>query len=148
RGVKSGTLANALSGLWNKPGAPPIRPVFVHRLDKGTSGLLAVAKTREAGAGLARSFAAGRVEKRYRAWLTGVLDEDERAIDEPIARVSDEPPQWRASPDGKPARTLLRVLRRTPDRTLADLAPLTGRTNQLRIHCAAIGHPIVGDIPY
>ena len=123
RGVKSGTLANALSGLWNGPGRPPIRPVFVHRLDKETSGLMAVAKTRAAGARLAKNFTAGQAEKRYLAWLDGVLAEDERTIDAPIARVSEDPPQWRVDPDGKLARTELAVGRRTAGRTLVRLSP-------------------------
>jgi 23S rRNA pseudouridine1911/1915/1917 synthase len=148
RGVKTGTLANALSGLWNRPGAAPVRPVFVHRLDKPTSGLIAVAKTRQAGAALAKSFASGRVEKRYLAWLDGVAAEDERPIDAPIARVSEQRPHWRAHPAGKPARTRLTVLRWTACQTLAELSPVTGRTNQLRIHCALIGHPIAGDDVY
>lgn len=147
-GVKTGTLANALSGLWNRTGRPPLRPVFVHRLDKETSGLLAVTKTREAGANLAKSFAAGQVEKRYLAWLDGVVREDERTIDAPTARVCEEKPQWRVNPSGKPARTELAVLRRTGCQTLVRLTPVTGRTNQLRIHTASIGHPIAGDIVY
>jgi 23S rRNA pseudouridine1911/1915/1917 synthase len=144
RGVKRGTLANALSGAWEGR----VRPVLVHRLDKETSGLMVVAKSREAGAALARAFASGAVEKRYSALLDGVLREDEHVIEAPIARVSDEKPQWRVGMDGKPARTLLRVIERGPEGTLVELTPVTGRTNQLRIHCAAIGHPITGDQAY
>lgn len=148
RGVKTGTLANALSGLWNRAGRAAVRPVFVHRLDKQTSGLMAVAKTRQSGANLAKSFATGRVEKRYFACLDGVLADDQRRIDAPIGRASEERPQWRVDPSGQPARTALRVLQRTGSRTLVQLTPLTGRTNQLRIHCALIGHPVTGDIVY
>ena len=148
RGVKSGTLANALSGLWNQRSAPFVRPVFVHRLDKETSGLMAVAKSREAGAKLARAFAGGQVEKRYRAVLQGVPRERERMIEAPIGRVSEDKPQWRVARDGKQARTRLRVVETEGERSLVELEPLTGRTNQLRIHCASIGHPIVGDQAY
>jgi 23S rRNA pseudouridine1911/1915/1917 synthase len=148
RGVKGGTLANALSGRWNTAASPPIRPVFVHRLDKGTSGLMVVAKTREAGAQLSLSFASGSVSKRYYAWLDGVIAEDERMIDAPIARSSEQRPQWRVSAEGKPSLTRLRTLRREPQRTLVELLPITGRTNQLRIHCASIGHPVTGDGAY
>ena len=148
RGVKTGTLANALSGRWNREGGPAVRPVFVHRLDKQTSGLMAVAKTRQAGARLAKSFAAGQVEKRYLAWLDGLVAGEERSMDAPIARVCEQKPQWRVDPAGKPARSELSVVRRAGDRTLVRLTPVTGRTNQLRIHCASIGHPIAGDTVY
>ena len=148
RGVKSGTLANALSGRWNRPGERVVRPVFVHRLDKLTSGLMAVAKSREAGAKLSRAFATGQVEKRYSALLRGVPAHDELVIDAPIARVSEESPQWRTAADGKPARTRLHVVEASGGVSLVELSPLTGRTNQLRIHCASIGHPILGDEAY
>ena len=148
RAVKSGTLANALAGRWNAGAEGPIRPILVHRLDKQTSGLMAVAKTRQAAATLCRAFAQGTVSKHYLAWIDGVLAKDRRMIDVPIARVSEDKPQWRAEPTGKPARTQLTVLRRATHRALVRLTPLTGRTNQLRIHCAFIGHPIAGDVLY
>ncbi|MEZ5392690.1 MAG: RluA family pseudouridine synthase [Bryobacterales bacterium] len=148
RGVKSGTLANALSGQWNQGAGPLVRPVFVHRLDKQTSGLMVVAKQRAAAARLSRAFASGQVKKRYLAWLEGDLDEDARTIEAPIARLGDQRPQWGVSPEGKPATTRLRPLERSGGRTLVELEPVTGRTNQLRIHCAWIGRPIAGDEAY
>ncbi|MCB9384172.1 MAG: RluA family pseudouridine synthase [Bryobacterales bacterium] len=148
RGVKSGTLANALSGLWNQGEGPAVRPIFVHRLDKQTSGLMLVAKQRAAAARLSRAFASGQVKKRYLAWLEGELDEDTRTIEAPVARLGEQRPQWGVSADGKPGLTRLHVRERRAGRTLVELEPVTGRTNQLRIHCAWIGRPIVGDEAY
>jgi 23S rRNA pseudouridine1911/1915/1917 synthase len=162
RGVKRGTLANALAYHLNRglldesravenripSGAPFIRPGLVHRLDRDTSGLLVVSKTQSALSRLTQHFQRRLVEKRYVAVLGGLLQDDEIKIDAPIGRDEEARPRWRILESGKPAETRLRVAERGARRTLVELEPLTGRTNQLRIHCAHLGHPIVGDVLY
>jgi 23S rRNA pseudouridine1911/1915/1917 synthase len=164
-GVKRGTLANALAyhlnrGLieesaaaFNRPAAsevarPFVRPGLVHRLDRDTSGLLAVTKTQSALSRLSQHFQQRLVEKRYVAVVAGVVKEDRLTIDAPVGRVDGAGPPWGVVPEGKPAETRLRVLERRARRTLVELEPVTGRTNQLRIHCAHAGHGVVGDRLY
>jgi 23S rRNA pseudouridine1911/1915/1917 synthase len=125
-----------------------VRPGLVHRLDRDTSGLLVVAKTQAALSRLSQHFHRRLVEKRYLAVVAGRVEADERTINAPIGRDEDARPAWRIAEDGKSAETRLRVLERGARRTLVELEPLTGRTNQLRIHCAYAGHPIVGDRLY
>lgn len=121
-----------------------IRPGLVHRLDKQTSGLLLVAKTRKALKILNGQFKRKTVEKKYLAMLEGAVSEDSGRIEAPIGRY-DELRHWNVKLDGKASETYYRVLERYSDKTLVELEPITGRTNQLRIHCAYIGHPILGD---
>jgi 23S rRNA pseudouridine1911/1915/1917 synthase len=161
-GVKRGTLANALAYHLNRRlldegravenqipfGAAFIRPGLVHRLDRDTSGLLVVSKTQSALSRLTQHFQRRLVEKRYVAVVGGLLKDDEINIDAPIGRDEEARPRWRILESGKPAETRLRVAERGARRTLVELEPLTGRTNQLRIHCAHLGHPIVGDVLY
>lgn len=144
--VKSGTLLNGLIHYLNRNHAAPfIRPGLAHRLDRETSGLLIVAKTQRALKILTQHFQNRRVEKLYLALLHGLVQEDELLIDAPIGRDESMRPFWRVSDTGRPAQTRLRVLERKDGYTFAELAPITGRTNQLRIHAAHIGHPIAGD---
>ena len=161
-GVKRGTLANALAYHLNRAlieeGAGGgssisaagafIRPGIVHRLDRDTSGLLAVAKTQAALSRLTQHFQRRLVEKRYVAIVGGLLQADELAVDAPIGRAEGARPPWGVTEAGKPAETRLRVAERGARRTLVELEPVTGRTNQLRIHCAHAGHAIVGDTLY
>jgi 23S rRNA-/tRNA-specific pseudouridylate synthase len=93
---------------------------------------------------LAIDFMKKRVEKRYLALVDGLVESDEGTITVPIGRFA-EKKHWDVKTDGKFSETRFRVLRRDHDSTLLELEPVTGRTNQLRIHCAHIGHPIVGD---
>jgi 23S rRNA pseudouridine1911/1915/1917 synthase len=125
-----------------------IRPGLVHRLDRDTSGLLVVAKTQAALSRLSQHFQRRLVLKRYAAVVAGRVEHDELIIDAPIGRDEDARPPWRVAESGKHAETRLRVLERSARRTLVELEPVTGRTNQLRIHCAHAGHAIVGDTPY
>lgn len=182
RGVKLGTLANALayhlnrfrldgSGLTEAEGTSSedesqafshpssnrqaasgnsqlIRPGLVHRLDRDTSGLLVVAKTQAALSRLAQHFQRRLVSKRYAAVVAGRVEREELTIDAPIGRDEEARPRWRVMESGKQAETRLRVVERGARRTLVELEPVTGRTNQLRIHCAHAGHAIVGDILY
>ena len=161
-GVKRGTLANALSYHLNRElidqsradgdqipfGAAFIRPGIIHRLDRDTSGLMVVAKTQGALSRLTQHFQRRLVEKRYVAVVGGLLEEEELTIDAPVGREEGARPPWRVQESGKPAETRLRVVERGSRRTLVGLEPLTGRTNQLRIHCAHVGHAIVGDVLY
>jgi 23S rRNA pseudouridine1911/1915/1917 synthase len=161
-GVKRGTLANALAFHLNRElldesravenpvpvSATFIRPGIVHRLDRDTSGLLVVAKTRGALSRLTQHFQRRLVEKRYVAVVGGLLKGDELTVEAPVGRVEGARPPWRVLESGKQAETRLRVAGRGERRTLVELEPLTGRTNQLRIHCAHLGHPIVGDVLY
>lgn len=159
---KNGTLLNALSYYLNSEseirGAESseekpkiqnrkfkiIRPGLVHRLDKKTSGLMLIAKTLRSHQILSRHFQRKLVEKKYLALVEGVAAKDSGAIIAPIGRFA-ELKHWSVKSDGKYAETRFRVLERRKNDTLLELEPVTGRTNQLRIHCAYVGHPIVGD---
>jgi 23S rRNA pseudouridine1911/1915/1917 synthase len=163
-GVKLGTLANGLVYHLNRDlySRIPvvtngdnrdaavylryvIRPGIVHRLDKATSGLMVIAKTPHALSVLSKHFRRKLVKKRYLALLHGRIGEASRVISAPIGRDPDRRPHWGVLEGGKESETRLQVLDRREDTTLVELEPVTGRTNQLRIHCAFIGHPIVGD---
>jgi 23S rRNA pseudouridine1911/1915/1917 synthase len=171
--VKTGTLANALAyhlnksrieeGRWRmedlalrspKSFDPRssilnpqivIRPGMVHRLDRATSGLIVIAKSPRALTVLSRHFRKRLVEKRYLALVRGNVEEEAGSINAPIGRDADQRPRWRVMESGKSAETRFKVLERMGRVTLLELEPVTGRTNQLRIHCAHIGHPIIGD---
>ena len=142
---KTGTVLNALTHHLNRNnGSRHIRPGLIHRLDQDTSGLLLAAKNTRAHAMVGMQFEKKRVEKRYLALVDGNVAEDCGAITSPIGRYADEK-LWSVKPDGKRAETRFRVRERFPDAALLELEAVTGRTNQLRIHCADIGHPIIGD---
>lgn len=145
---KSGTLLNALSYHFNKRSGldnrDVIRPGLVHRLDKGTSGVMVIAKTARAHRSLSAQFQKKYVQKRYLALVAGIVREDVGEVDDPIGRFAEEK-RWNVMHGGKPALTKYRVRERFARTTLLELEPITGRTNQLRIHSAHIGHPIVGD---
>ncbi len=151
---KSGTLLNALAYHLNRSriegfedavvSTAFIRAGLIHRLDKQTSGLMVVAKTARAHRILAEHFKRKLVEKRYLALVDGVIGDDDGTIVQPIGRFAEQK-LWGVKADGKHAETRFWVRQRFADKTLVELEPVTGRTNQLRIHLAAIGHPIVGD---
>ena len=147
---KNGTLLNALSYYLN-PGfkiqdskSKIIRAGLIHRLDKQTSGLIVISKNVRTHQILATRFEKRLVEKKYLALVEGVLKEDSGEISAPIGRFA-ELKHWSVKTDGRTAQTRFRVIKRFADSTLLELEPVTGRTNQLRIHCEFIGHPIVGD---
>jgi 23S rRNA pseudouridine1911/1915/1917 synthase len=164
-GVKRGTLANALAYHLNRERVaereaavdeshavinlqPLVRPGIVHRLDRDTSGLLVVAKTRAALSRLSQHFHRRLVSKRYVAVVGGLVEVNSLTVEAPIGRDESARPAWRVMEEGKSALTRLRVLERRARRTLVELEPVTGRTNQLRIHCAHVGHAVVGDRLY
>lgn len=126
----------------------PDRPGIVHRLDKGTSGLLAVARTAEAYRQLVAQLAERTMERRYQALVMGVVVAHQGEVDAPIGRSARTPTKMAVSVSGKPARTAYTVVRRWDDRTLLELSLHSGRTHQIRVHMAAIGHPVVGDARY
>lgn len=144
---RNGTVLNAMTHYLNygrTDGEEFIRPHLIHRLDKDTSGVLVAAKDQRSSRILCSHFKRGHIEKRYVALVGGLLNADKGQIDLPIDRNA-ELKRWEVAQGGKKSITRFAVLERRQDATLVELEPVTGRTNQLRIHCAAIGHPIVGD---
>ncbi len=126
-------------------GSAYVRPGLVHRLDKETSGLLVVTKNTPAHRILASQFRKKTVEKKYIALVEGVVEAEKGTVETPIGRFA-EKKRWDVKADGKLSITRFWVRERFIDTTLLELEPVTGRTNQLRIHCEEIGHPIVGDV--
>jgi tRNA pseudouridine32 synthase / 23S rRNA pseudouridine746 synthase len=127
----------------------PRAPALAHRLDRDTSGCLVLGRHRKALAELGRLFKAGRVGKTYWALVDGGPSEDHGRIDLPLGRKDVTRGWWmQHDPQGQPATTTWKVLGRTEHFTWLALEPLTGRTHQLRVHCAATGWPIVGDSIY
>ncbi|MGE0213420.1 MAG: RluA family pseudouridine synthase [Parvibaculaceae bacterium] len=159
-GNQTGTLVNALiahcgeslSGIGGVK-----RPGIVHRLDKDTSGVLVVAKTDLAHKGLSRQFAAhgrdGRLERAYTALAWGALPARSGAIDAPLGRSSANRTKIAVRPDGRPAVTRYEVRETFPAGGAPKVSLLacvleTGRTHQIRVHLAHIGHPLLGDATY
>lgn len=147
--VRNGTLLNALAFYLNSKNGEKdfLRAGLVHRLDKQTSGLMVIAKNARSHRILSSHFKRKLVEKKYFALVENIVEKDEDAINAPIGRFEEER-IWNIKPDGKPAESRFWVKERFADSTLLELEPVTGRTNQLRIHLAHIGHPIFGDVKY
>lgn len=130
------------------PNAKLLRPFLLHRLDRDTSGVIALARTPQVARRLSADFEQRRVRKRYLALVKGVVTADEGLIDAPVAATPQLWPRWRVAATGQTAQTRFTVLQRGPQHTLLQLEPLTGRTHQLRLHCAHLGHPILGERIY
>ncbi|OGP58296.1 MAG: hypothetical protein A2V65_02810 [Deltaproteobacteria bacterium RBG_13_49_15] len=150
-GHRSGTIVNAL--LHRRPEikgvGDALRPGIVHRLDKDTSGLLLVAKTETAHQNLIGQFKSKKVVKTYLALVYGNVIQDEGVISLPIGRdPRDRKRMSTASRKGRFAETGWRVKERFITTTLLEVHLKTGRTHQIRVHCAAMGHPVVGDPVY
>jgi 23S rRNA pseudouridine1911/1915/1917 synthase len=124
------------------------RPGIVHRLDKDTSGLIIVAKNDAAHLALARQLKEREVEKTYLALVEGRLSPAEGVIDAPLGRHPRHRKKMAVVAGGREARTRYRVLREIDGRSLVEVRPETGRTHQVRVHFASIGHPVAGDALY
>lgn len=124
------------------------RAGIVHRLDRATSGVMIGAKTQHALQYLQRQFAGRQVVKTYLAVVEGHMTQDEAIIDMPIGRNPRAPATHRVSANGKHAVTWYKVLHASDRYSMVELRPQTGRTHQLRVHLAHLGHPIVGDPLY
>ncbi len=152
-GNRTGTLLNGVLGhcrrLRDAFPDEPVRPGVVHRLDKETSGVIVFAKSPDAHAALTRQFAFRRVRKRYLAVLDGSPPAADGTVDLPVGRSDRDRTRFAAVPRGRAAITRYRLLGALPgERSLVVLAPVTGRTHQLRVHMAALGCPVAGDDVY
>ncbi len=149
-GHPDGTLVNALlhhvgdlSGIGGR-----LRPGIVHRLDMDTSGLMVVAKSDRAHQGLAAALKARDVKRTYLAAVWGTLGTSPTVVDRPIGRHPRHRLRMAVVPEGRPARTRFRHLEQWPAASMCEVALGTGRTHQIRVHAASIGHPVVGDALY
>ena len=149
-GHASGTLVNAL--LARYPDLPGIggrqRPGIVHRLDKDTSGLMVVAKTESAHHSLSEQIQERWIRKGYTALVGGVVADDKGMIDAPIGRDIRHRKRMAVVEGGRPSWTRYQVVRSAGKATLVEVFPTTGRTHQIRVHFASLGHPLVGDALY
>jgi len=149
-GVYEGTLVNALLNHCNDlSGINGVtRPGIVHRIDKDTSGILVVAKNDNSHNKLAKQLKDHSMTREYIALVEGVIKLDEGTVDEPIARHPKEKIKMAVCTNGKRAVTHYKVIKRFKNNTLIKCILETGRTHQIRVHMAYIGHPLVGDPVY
>ncbi len=158
-GNVSGTLVNALLGRGQalSQAGDPLRPGIVHRLDKGTSGVILVAKNDAAHAKLGEAFRKRAIKKMYIALVQGILGEKSGRIElaigrDPIhrTRMTTQRKSWHGGTIANPreARTDWKALAKIDGTTLVEVQPHTGRTHQIRVHFSALKHPVVGDMLY
>ncbi len=128
----------------------PQRPGIVHRLDKDTSGVMVVAKNNDAHLALVKQFSEHTIKRKYIALVRGKIEFDEGVIELPIARHPFKRKNMAVSfnQNSKYAKTFYRTIKRGKNLSLLELEPFTGRTHQLRVHLAHLGHPILGDVKY
>jgi len=149
-GRRSGTLAHRILAHYPETAGVggPGRPGIVHRLDRGTSGAILVARNASAHATLARDFAARRIDKRYLGIVWGRPRQDQGQIELAIGRHPSERKKMAVRVSGRPARTDWRLIASAGAVSLLEFHLLTGRTHQIRVHARAVGHPLVGDPVY
>jgi 23S rRNA pseudouridine1911/1915/1917 synthase len=152
-GQDAGTLVHGLLARYPEIQAvgQPARPGIVHRLDKGTSGLLLVARSQPAYDALLAMLAAREVDRRYRTLVWGAVDSPTGMVDAPVGRSARDRTRMAVTLAGREARTRYEVVRGFTDPvTVTELRCRleTGRTHQIRVHMASIGHPVVGDARY
>ena len=157
-GHRTGTLVQGLlsrypelSAMVAEVGSELDRPGIVHRLDRGTSGLMVVARTPAAYHSLVTQLGEREVSRSYRALVLGAVEGESGLVDAPIGRSVTSPTRMAVTRKGKEARTRYRVEQRFEDpvpSTLLTVSLETGRTHQIRVHLSAIGHPVVGDPVY
>jgi tRNA pseudouridine32 synthase/23S rRNA pseudouridine746 synthase len=128
----------------------PKNPCLAHRLDRDTSGCLILGRHRKALSKLGKLFTNGRIEKTYWAIVEGKPAYPEGTIDLPLKKQTEQKNRWwmMTHPEGMPSVTEYKLLKTNGELSLLELYPLTGRTHQIRVHCAAIGCPLVGDMAY
>ncbi|HSF64273.1 MAG TPA: RluA family pseudouridine synthase [Paracoccaceae bacterium] len=144
-----GKLEGRQDCLQSRLAAAYPRALLVHRLDCDTSGVIIFAKTKAAQGALGKQFESRQTEKTYVARVYGDLRPDKGRVDLPLCADWPNRPRQMVSHDhGRPAQTDWQVIARTPGETRVRLHPLTGRSHQLRVHMAELGHPILGDPIY
>ena len=148
-GHYSGTLVNALLFKYGKLAGEEFRPGIVHRLDKDTSGLMLVAKNEETLEKLSDMISKKEVERKYLAIVDGVIKHETGTVDAPIGRdLNNRQKMAVTDVNGREAITHFKVLERFDNNTYIECKLDTGRTHQIRVHMAYIGHPIIGDTLY
>jgi 23S rRNA pseudouridine1911/1915/1917 synthase len=148
-GSRGATMVDALRPVMPlAPAAGEHRPGIVHRLDKGTSGLLLVAKTDEAYHGLIKNMKARRIHRTYLAMVHGELSLPRGRIEASVGRSTKNPTAMAVRPEGKPSVTEFEVLEALGEVSYLQVELLTGRTHQIRVHFAHIHHPVAGDTTY
>jgi 23S rRNA pseudouridine1911/1915/1917 synthase len=144
---KSGTLANGVMYYWKEKG---LQRTFhaVNRLDRDTSGIVLLAQQRFSHQQLSRQQKNKQVERKYYAWVHGLIEEDQGVIEAPIGRSPDSIISREVREDGQYAKTNFQVMKRYNDYTWLEVKLETGRTHQIRVHLSYIGHPLLGDDLY